>query len=211
MDNRIDKEVLRETVDRLMSAQHHNKLIIMKIVSPGTVYYKLQAQEYGGNGVYYNTDSNTRFSLSDRSRGVQYLAASPHTACQEFYQQEKFIGQNDYITNCMAEIRVMHHLRVFDETLLAPHLGIAVGDLMAPKKTAYAYTQRLATALASYADGLEYLSRYTGKPCIVLWSDRVEGNGALSTDSVIPLCHYKHNGRTAKHILKYQLGIRIVQ
>lgn len=70
---------------------------------------------------------------------------------------------------------------------------------------------QLATALASHADGLEYLSRYTGKPCIVLWSDRVEGNGALSTDSVIPLCQYKHNGRTAKQILEYQLGIRIVQ
>ncbi|GEM_PF-5202781 len=211
MDNRIDKDDLRETIDRLICAQRKHKLIIMKIVVPGAIYYKLQAQEYGGNGVYYNPDSNTRFSLSDCSRGVQYLAASPHTACQEFYQQEKFIGYNDYITNCMAEIRVMRPLRVFDETLLAPHLGIAVGDLMAPKRAAYAYTQRLATALASHADGLEYLSRYTGQPCIVLWSDRVEGNGALSTDSVIPLYQYKHNGRTAKQILKYQLGIRIVQ
>lgn len=211
MDNRIDKDDSRKTVEGLMSAQLNNKLIVMKLILPGTVYYKLQAQEYGGKGVYYNPDSNTRFSLSDRSKGVQYLAESPHTACQEFYQQEKFIGYNDYITNCMAEIRVMRHVCVFDETLLAPHLGIAVGDLMAPKKTAYAYTQRLATALASYADGLEYLPRYTGKPCVVLWSNCVEGNGTLSTDSVIPLCHYKQNGRTAKEILKYQLGICIVQ
>ena len=59
------------------------------------------------------------------------------------------------------------------------------------------------------ADGVEYLSRHTGKPCLAIWSDKEDGDGILSTASVTPLSQYEHRGRTARQILKADCNIRI--
>lgn len=93
----------------------------------------------------------------------------------------------------MAEITTERPLKVFDLTRLGPHLRQPVGDLMAPKAT-YPLTQELATEMAQHADGVEYLSRHTGKPCLALWSDKVDGDGILPTASVTPLSQYEHRG-----------------
>ncbi|MEQ9971417.1 RES family NAD+ phosphorylase [Pectobacterium carotovorum] len=200
---------LHEKINRIVEAEQAGELQVTEVIQPDTVYYKQQPESFGGNGVYFNPDSNNRFSLSDNSKSPMYMAESPHTACHESYQDEKFIDQSDFTTNCMAEIRVQRPLRVFDERLLAPHLGVAVGDLMGPKAV-YSDTQRLAKELSQHADGLTYLSRHTGCPCVVLWSDDVAGAGMVSTDSVTPLSEYTHNGKTGKEILKSQLGILVV-
>lgn len=199
---------LREKVNNLMDLEKEGEIQVTKVIEAGNTYYKMQDSYYDGNGVFFNQKSENRFSLSDKSKGPQYLAESPHTACHEFYQEEEFIDRSDFETNCMAEIKVERDLRVFDETMLAPHLKIAVGDLMGPK-TAYPVTQRLATELSQHADGLEYLSRHTGKPCVVLWSDHENGDGILSTLTVTPLKDYSHNGKTGKNILKSQCNIQI--
>jgi hypothetical protein len=99
-------------------------------------------------------------------------------------------------------------LKVFDLRRLAPHLGLPVGDLMAPKAS-YPFTQELAKEMAQHADGVEYLYRHTGKPCLAIWSDKEDGDGILSTVSVTPLNQYEHRGRTARQILKADCNIRI--
>ncbi|MFA1240838.1 RES family NAD+ phosphorylase [Serratia odorifera] len=199
---------LHDRLNDIMHLEDQGEIAVTKVIPAGTGYYKLQAEYHDGNGVYFNPKSNNRFSLSDQSKWPMYLADSPHTACSEFFQDEEFIDRSDFETNCMAEITTERPLKVFDLTLLSPHLGLAVGDLMAPKAT-YPLTQGLATEMAQHADGVEYLSRYTGKPCIALWSDKVDGDGILSTASVTPLSQYEHRGRTARQILKAVCNIRI--
>jgi hypothetical protein len=199
---------LNEAVTGIVSLEEKGELMVRKTIEIDSSYFKMQDGFYSGNGVFFNQKSENRFSLSDKSKGPQYLADSPHTACHEFYQEEKFIDRSDFETDCMAVIKVERELRVFDETMLAPHLGIAIGDLMGPK-TAYPFTQELAKVLSQHADGLEYLSRHTGKPCVVLWSNQEDGQGMLSTESVTPLKDYSHKGQTARNILKSKCGISI--
>ena len=79
---------------------------------------------------------------------------------------------------------------------------------MAPKTT-NPLTQELAKEMAHHADGVEYLSRRTGKPCLAIWSDKEDGDGILLTASVTPLSQYEHRGRTARQILKADCNIRI--
>lgn len=200
---------LHETISDLVTAEQRGELLITKNITMGTVYFKLQEDSFAGNGVWFSQGTANRFSLTGFIKGVMYMADSPHTSLLEAYQGEAFISQADYFSHCLTEIRTERPLQIFDETSLAPQLRIAVGDLMGPK-TVYSFTQALATELAKYADGLEYLSRHTGKPCVVLWSDSSDGGGMLSTLSVTPLNKYSYGGKTAKEILKSQLNIRIV-
>lgn len=199
---------LNDKITEIVAAATTGEIQVISELEQDSVWYKLQAESFGNNGVFFNPESNNRFSLSDGSKSPMYMADSPHTACNEFYQEEKFIDRDDFNNNCMAEIRIEQPLRVFDEKKLAPHLGVAVGDLMGPK-AAYDFTQELAKELSHHADGLVYLSRHTGDPCLVLWSDSVDGNGLVSTVSVTRLCDYSHEGTSAKEILKSQLGIRV--
>ena len=199
---------LNEKINELVSAEERNELQVTKEIATDYDYYKVQEESFGGNGVFFSQTSVNRFSLSDHAKGVMYIADSPHTACKEFFQQDEFIEQSDFTTNCMAEIKTARPIRVFEETSLAPHLGIAVGDLMGPKAV-YPFTQELAKELSQHADGLEYLSRHTGKPCVVLWSDQTDGGGMVTNLSVTPLNEYSHNGKTAKEILKTQLNILV--
>lgn len=89
------------------------------------------------------------------------------TACNEFFQDEAFIDRCGFEAICMAEITQERPLTVFDLIRLAPHLGLPVGDLIAPKAT-YPFTQELAKEMAQHADGVEYLSRHTNKQCLAI-------------------------------------------
>lgn len=200
---------LSERISQLIADEINGDLQITKIIAANSGYFKLQASSFDGNGVWFAQGTTNRFSISDHSKGVMYMADSPHTACKEVFQKEKFIAQSDFTTHCMAEIKTLRQLRIFEETALAPHLDIAVGDLMGPKAV-YSFTQQLAKELSKHADGLEYLSRYTGKPCVVLWSEQTDGNGMVETVSVTSLAEYKYRGTKAKEILRSQLNIRIV-
>lgn len=199
---------LHDRIKKIMDLEDQGDIQVTKVIPEGTGYYKLQDEYHDGNGVFFNPNSNNRFSLSDKSKGPMYLADSPHTACSEFFQDEEFIDRSDFEVNCMAEITTKKPLKVFDETRLAPHLNLAVGDLMGTKAV-YPFTQELAKELSQHADGLEYLSRHTGKPCVVLWSDKVDGDDIVSTESVTPLHQYKHQGKTAKQILKSECNLKI--
>lgn len=174
-----------------------------------TDFYKVQVESFGENGIYFNRISENRFSIRNKTKGVMYLATTPHTALKEYYQGEAFVDTEDFEKNCMAVIQAARTIRIIDLAALAPLLNIPVGDLMGPK-VVYGETQLLAEVLSGYADGMEYLSRHTGKPCIALWSDAVDGNGMLKNSSVTPLSQYSHNGKSAKQILKSQLNIRIL-
>lgn len=197
--------------DRLKEVMHLEdqcEIQVTKTIPTGTVYFKLQAEYHDGNGVYFNPRSDNRFSLSDKSKWPMYVADSPHTACSEFFQDEEFIDRSDFETSCMAEITTERQLKVFDLTRLAPHLRLPVGDLMAPKAT-YPLTQELAKDMAQHADGVEYLSRHTGKVCLAIWLDKEDRDGILSTASVTPLSQYEHRWRTARMILKADCNIQI--
>ncbi|MCM7120084.1 RES domain-containing protein, partial [Enterobacter hormaechei] len=97
-------------------------------------------------------------------------------------------------------------IRIIDLAALAPHLKTPLGYLMG-SKAVYGETQWLAEVLSQYADGIEYLSQHTGKPCIALWSYAVDGNGMLENSSVTPLSQFSLNGKSTKAILKSKLGI----
>nr|WP_318379126.1 RES family NAD+ phosphorylase [uncultured Enterobacter sp.] len=183
---------------------------IVKDMAVDTVFYKVQDQYHGGNGINFNFKANNRFSLISKSKGVMYLATTAHTGLKEYYQGYEFIDmEGDLECNCMAEIQAARTIKIIDLAVLAPLLKIALGDLMGPVAV-YPDTQLLAEVLSNYADGMEYLSRHTGKPCIALWSDAVDGNGMLESLSVTPLAEYSHNGMSAEHILKYQLNYQII-
>lgn len=202
------EDILHDRLKEIMGLEAQGELRVTKLISVGAGYYKLQDQHYGGNGVFFNPNSENRFSLFDKSKWPIYLAESPHTAFSEFYQDEEFIDYSDFTTNCMVEISVQKPLKVFDETRLAPHLRISVGDLMGPRSV-YIFTQKLSKVLAEHADGLEYLSRHNGQPCVVLWSDKLDGGGILLTTSVTRLNQYEHQGKTARQILKSECNLRI--
>lgn len=200
---------LHERLIEIINLEQAGKIQVRKDLAIGSTYFKLQPEYYNGNGIFFNPESENRFSLSDKSKWPMYLADSPHTALSESHQGESFIDRSDFETNCMAEISTVKSLRVFDATRLAPHLRLTVGDLMGPKAV-YSFTQELAKELSKYADGLEYLSRHTGKTCVVLWSDVVDGGGILSTVSVTPLNQYEYQGKSAKQILKAECNIQVV-
>lgn len=202
-------EDLHNVVTKILANVKNSDSEIFKELTIEPDFYKVQDQYYGGNGIHFNFHSETRFSLSSKSKGVMYLATTPHTGLKEFYQDAEFIDTEDLERNCMAEIQAAHTIKIIDLAALAPIMKIPVGDLMGPKAV-YQDTQLLAEVLSNYADGMEYLSRHTGKPCIVLWSSAVDGNGILKNLSVTPLSQYNHNGRNAQKILKSQLGIYIV-
>ncbi|EGT0669068.1 RES family NAD+ phosphorylase (plasmid) [Citrobacter freundii] len=203
------KEDLHNVVAQIFARVDNTYCQIVKEMAVDTVFYKVQDQYHGGNGINFNLKANNRFSLISKSKGVMYLATTPHTGLKEYYQEYEFIDiEEDLELNCMAEIQAARTIKIIDLAVLAPLLKVALGDLMGPKAV-YEDTQLLAEVLSNYADGMEYLSRHTGKPCIALWSDAVDGNGMLENLSVKPLSEYSYNGMSAELILKYQLNYKI--
>ena len=200
---------LHNVVAQIFASAENTYCQIVKEMVVDTDFYKVQDQYHGGNGIYFNIDAKNRFSLTSKSKGVMYLATTPHTALKEYYQDYEFIDtEEDLDLNCMAEIQAARTIKIIDLAALAPLLKTALGDLMGPR-TVYADTQLLAEVLSNYADGMEYLSRHTGKPCIALWSGTADGNGMLKNLSVTPLTEYRHNGMSAKQILKSQLNYKV--
>lgn len=205
----LNAEGLPELVARIVAKQEKQECQVTFTLPVGPEYFKVQDGEYGGNGVFFNQKSQTRFSLMDKSKGVIYLALTPETALKEVFQEEKVIDKSDLEVNYIAQLKAGRELVLFDEGPLAQQLGVAVGDLLGPKAV-YPYTQLLAQALSPHADGIQYLSRHTGKPCIVLWSDFTDGNGCLETISVTSLSNYHHGGKSTKEILKFDLNILVM-
>jgi len=199
-------EDLHNVVAQIFASAENTYCQIVKEMAADTDFYKVQDQYHGGNGINFNFKASNRFSLISKSKGVMYLATTAHTGLKEFYQEYDFIdAEDDLGINCMAEIQAARTINIVDLAALAPLLKTAIGDLMGPK-TVYADTQLLAEVLSNYADGMEYLSRHTGKPCIALWSDAADGNGMLKNLSVTPLTEFSLNGQSAEQILKSQLN-----
>ncbi|KUQ84834.1 MULTISPECIES: RES domain-containing protein [Enterobacter cloacae complex] len=200
------KEDLHNVVAQILAGEEISDSEIFKELTIGPDFYKVQDQYYGGNGIYFNSESETRFSLRNKSKGVMYLATTAYTGLKEFYQDAPFVEKDDLDKNCMAVIQAARTIKIIDLAALAPHLKTPLGYLMS-SKAVYGDTQWLAEVLSHYADGIEYLSQHTGKTCIALWSDTVDGNGMLKNISVTPLSKFSHNGKSTQAILKSKLGI----
>lgn len=199
-------EDLHNVVARILADTEISDSEIFKELTIEPDFYKVQDQYYGGNGIHFNFSSETRFSLRNKTKGVMYLATTAFTGLKEFYQDAPFIETDDLEQNCMAVIQAARTIKIIDLAALAPHLKTPLGYLMG-SKAVYGDTQWLAEVLSHYADGIEYLSQHTGKTCIALWSDTVDGNGMLKNISVTPLSQFSINGKSTQAILKSRLGI----
>ncbi|EMW3576608.1 RES domain-containing protein [Yersinia enterocolitica] len=199
-------EDLHNVVARILADIEISDSEIFKELTIEPDFYKVQDQYYGGNGIHFNFSSETRFSLCNKTKGVMYLATTAFTGLKEFYQDAPFIETDDLEQNCMAVIQAARTIKIIDLAALAPHLKTPLGYLMG-SKAVYGDTQWLAEVLSHYADGIEYLSQHTGKTCIALWSDTVDGNGMLKNISVTPLSQFSINGKSTQAILKSKLGI----
>ena len=199
-------EDLHNVVAQILAGEEISDSEIFKELTIEPNFFKVQDQYYGGNGIYFNSESETRFSLRNKSKGVMYLATTAFTGLKEFYQDAEFVEKYDLDNNCMAVIQAARTIKIIDLAALAPHLKTPLGYLMS-SKAVYGDTQWLAEVLSHYADGIEYLSQHTGKTCIALWSHTVGGNGMLKNISVTPLSKFSHNGKSTQAILKSKLGI----
>lgn len=199
-------EDLHNVVDQILAGAEISDSDIFKNITIGHDFYKVQDQYYCGNGIHFNSKSETRFSLRNKSKGVMYLATTAFTGLKEFYQDAPFVQTDELESNCMAVIQAASTIKIIDLAALAPHLKTPLGHLMG-SKAVYEDTQLLAEVLSHYADGMEYLSQHTGKPCVALWSDAVDGNGMLKNISVTPLSQFSLNGKSTQTILKSKLGI----
>lgn len=199
-------EDLHNVVAQILAGAEISDSEIFKELTIEPDFYKVQDQYYGGNGIYFNSESETRFSLRSKSKGVLYLATTAFTGLKEFYQDAPLVETEDLEKNCMAVIQAARTIKIIDLAALAPHLKTRLGYLMG-SKAVYEDTQWLAEVLSHYADGIEYLSQHTGKTCIALWSDTVDGNGMLKNISVTPLIQFSLNGQSTQAILKSKLGI----
>lgn len=199
-------EDLHNVVAQILAGEEISDSEIFKELTIEPNFFKVQDQYYGGNGIYFNSESETRFSLRNKSKGVMYSATTAFTGLKEFYQDAEFVEKYDLDNNCMAVIQAARTIKIIDLAALAPHLKTPLGYLMS-SKAVYGDTQWLAEVLSHYADGIEYLSQHTGKTCIALWSDTVGGNGMLKNISVTPLSKFSHNGKSTQAILKSKLGI----
>ena len=205
----INTGELPDRVAKMMAAESAGECQVTFTLPTEVAYFKVQDGEYNGNGVHFNKKSQTRFSLLDKSMGVIYFSPTLPTSLKEIFQNEEIIDTMDLHKNFIAVLKPTRELRLFDEKQLAPWLGIKVGDLMG-SKAVYEETQYLTQILSPYADGMQYLSRHTGEPCIVLWSDLVDGGGCLETVSVTSLAQYQYDQKSIKEILKFHLNILVL-
>lgn len=212
MFTKLEDALKNDTVDKIVALEKQGQLKLTKVIKAGTLYFKVQDDFYGGNGIYFSSEAESRFSLFDKSKGTMYLAELPHTGLHESFQDAKdddgsFLDHSDLESNCMAEIEIKKDLRILNISQFAPHIDVPVGELMV-NKTIYSLTQKLAQKLSKHFDGMEYLSRQNGERCLVLWSDN-QGEEILLNKSVTRLVDYKYESVSARDMLKQQCGIQI--
>jgi hypothetical protein len=212
MFTKLEDALKNDKLDQILALEKQGKLKLTKVIKAGTLYFKVQDDFYEGNGIYFSSEAESRFSLFDRSKGTMYLAELPHTGLHEYFQDAKdddgsFLDHSDLEINCMAEIEIKKDLRILNISQFAPHIDVPVGELMV-NKTIYSLTQQLAQKLSKHFDGMEYLSRQNGERCLVLWSDN-QGEDILLNKSVTRLVDYKHKSVSARDMLKQQCGIQI--
>lgn len=212
MFTKLEDVLKNDKLDQILALEKQGQLKLTKVIKAGTVYFKVQDDFHEGNGIYFSSEAESRFSLFDKSKGTMYLAESPHTGLHEYFQDAKdddggFLDNSDLESNCMAEIEIKKDLRILNISQFSPHIDVPVGELMV-NKTIYSLTQQLAQKLSKHSDGMEYLSRQNGERCLVLWSDN-QGEDILLNKSVTRLVDYKHESVSARDILKQQCGIQI--
>jgi len=212
MFTKLEDALKNDKLDQILALEKQGQLKLTKVIKAGTLYFKVQDDFHEGNGIYFSSEAESRFSLFDKSKGTMYLAESPHTGLHEYFQDAKdddggFLDSSDLESNCMAEIEIKKDLRILNISQFAPHIDVPVGELMV-NKTIYSLTQQLAQKLSKHFDGMEYLSRQNGERCVVLWSDN-QGEDILLNKSVTRLVDYKHESVSARDMLKQQCGIQI--
>ncbi|MCF9047373.1 RES family NAD+ phosphorylase [Acinetobacter nectaris] len=212
MLTKLEDVLKSKTLDKVLAGEEQGLLVLTKIIKSGTVYFKVQDDFHEGNGIYFSSEAESRFSVFDKSKGTMYLAESPHTGLHEYFQDAKdeeggFLDSSDLESSCMAEIEIKKDLRVLNVSQISPHINVPVAELMVDK-TIYSQTQKLAEKLSKKFDGMEYVSRQNGERCLVLWSDN-QGNGILSNKSVTHLVEYEHESVSAREMLQKKCGIQI--
>ncbi|MCU2299417.1 RES domain-containing protein [Enterobacter hormaechei subsp. steigerwaltii] len=142
-------EDLHNVVAQILAGAEISDSEIFKELTIEPDFYKVQDQYYGGNGIYFNSESETRFSLRSKSKGVLYLATTAFTGLKEFYQDAPLVETEDLEKNCMAVIQAARTIKIIDLAALAPHLKTPLGYLMG-SKAVYEDTQWLAEVLSHY-------------------------------------------------------------
>ena len=147
------EDVLKSNkLDKVLADEEQGLLQLTKVIKAGTLYFKVQDDFHEGNGVYFSSEDESRFSVFDKSKGTMYLAESPHTGLHEYFQDAKdedgsFLDSSDLKSGCMAEIEIKKDFRVLNISKFFPHIDVPVAELMVDK-TIYSQTQQLAEKLS---------------------------------------------------------------
>ncbi|WP_243464938.1 RES family NAD+ phosphorylase [Photorhabdus temperata] len=178
------------------------------LISVGTVFYRLQEGEHGGNGVFFNLyGAHTRYGLTNGTDGNLYLANSPRTSMKEVFQRLPAITDRELDGYHMATLVTEKDLHIVDITRLAPKMHITAHQLTGSD---YRLTQQLAAKLSPHANGLAYVSNVTLEPCIVLWHNDPSGKGVIRTVELKVLREFEYEGESAEDILVNDLDIPVI-
>ncbi|KOY63141.1 hypothetical protein AM629_04320 [Photorhabdus heterorhabditis] len=196
----VAKKINTLTIDKITQS--------IIIISAGTIFYRLQEGEYGGNGVFFNHNGeHTRYGLTKGLNGSLYLANSPRTSMKEVFQNLPAITDRELDEYYMATLVTEKDLRVVDITQLAPKMHVTAHQLTG---TDYRDTQKLAAQLLPHANELAYMSNVTLEPCIVLWHNDPSGKGVIRTAELTVLRDFEYEGQIAEDILVNDLDIPII-
>ncbi|SDY89984.1 RES family NAD+ phosphorylase [Acinetobacter kyonggiensis] len=212
MFTKLEDALKNDKLDQIFALEKQGQLNLTKVIKAGTLYFKVQDDFHEGNGIYFSSKDESRFSILDKSKGTMYLAESPHTGLLEYFHDAKdedggFLDKSDLESGCMAEIEIIKDFRVLNVSQFSPHIDVPVGELMGDNPI-YPLTQQLAQKLSKMFDGMEYVSRQNGERCLVLWSDN-QGEEILLNKSVTHLVDYEHESVSARVMLQQKCGIQI--
>ncbi|EQC01125.1 hypothetical protein B738_06074 [Photorhabdus temperata subsp. temperata M1021] len=199
-DSVTKKQIDTLTIDKIMQS--------IILISVGTVFYRLQEGEHGGNGVFFNLyGAHTRYGLTNGTDGNLYLANSPRTSMKEVFQRLPAITDRELDGYHMATLVTEKDLHIVDITRLAPKMHITAHQLTGSD---YRLTQQLAAKLSPHANGLAYVSNVTLEPCIVLWHNDPSGKGVIRTVELKVLREFEYEGESAEDILVNDLDIPVI-
>lgn len=199
---------LNHNIIILRKIAKNNEQPIMIDVPAGSVLFHIQHDYHSGNGVFFNKRAGaqlSRFALATGVKGTYYVAYEPQTALAEIFK-DPYLEVEDLDRYYMATISPVRSLRVVHYGYIARHMGVDVTALMGES---YAQTQKIADEISSYADGLWYISRKLGEPCLALWHENSDGAGMLMTREVVALSRFRYQGIDAESMLD-RLQIKVM-
>ncbi|NDL63857.1 RES family NAD+ phosphorylase [Acerihabitans arboris] len=174
----------------------------------GLVLFHVQKGYFSGSGVFFNKQTGTkisRFAVGTGTKGTYYVAYAPETALAEVFK-DAYLEAEDLDRYFMATVSPVRSLKIVHMGYLARELGIDVTALM---NESYATTQKIAAEVSHYADGLWYISRKLGEPCLAFWHECTDGAGLFITRDVVALSRFHYQNIDAESMLD-RLNIKVM-